>query len=231
MSLDDLEKKLLTAPAPKPAPAPSSPVDAKKAEAEAKKEAAARAKVEKDAQRKAAAEEKKAQAEAKKKSATVKPEPVKPEPVKPEPVAEVAPAPVKGRKPATKSVTKAGDYDLSAPVSSKPKAEKPKAEMPKISLPKVELPQPKPSAPAKVVVKDDNAILGVGLGIAPLVAVPVVGLSAVRSALAKTQARRAQIQKEIEAQEAAKAKKQFSASTDGGEVAKAFVSLFKPIYF
>merc|ERR1712157_593583 len=60
--------------------------------------------------------------------------------------------------------------------------------------PKVNIPVPSASKPA---VKDSNAILGVAIGAAPLLAVPVVGLSVLRSALSKTQARRALIEKEI----------------------------------
>ena len=62
--------------------------------------------------------------------------------------------------------------------------------------------------------KDDNALLGVALGAAPLVAVPVLGLSALRSALSATQARRAQIEQEIEKAELAKIKRKKDAAAD-----------------
>jgi len=88
--------------------------------------------------------------------------------------------------------------------------------------------KPKPVAQSKPATKDSNALpVGVALGAAPLAVAPFVALSAVRTTLAKTKARRDEIAKEIaefEAAEAARlAKKQ--AEVDGGTLGKAIGAL------
>lgn len=87
--------------------------------------------------------------------------------------------------------------------------------------------KPKPVAQTKSVTKDSNAVpAGVALGAAPLVVAPIVALSAVRSTLAKTKARRDEIAREIaefEAKEAARLAKK-KAEVDGGTLGKAIVS-------
>ena len=101
--------------------------------------------------------------------------------------------------------------------------ERPKAER----QPRQEKPKPVPAAPKPVVVaeKDPNAsTLGVALGAAPLIVAPFVALAGARGALSKTQARRAQIQKDIEEKEAARKKLERNAEVDGGGVAGALVS-------
>ena len=155
-----------------------------------------------------------------------------PEPT-PEPVAETKPA-KKGRK----NKGKKSEYDLSgvdevappkpAPVKRaariSPRPAPVKKERPKLGLPKRKAKAV--AAPKKDTVKDPNAgTVGVALGAAPLLLAPVVALSAARSALGKTAARRQAIQDEIAAKEAAaKAKADISADVDGGGVFAALVS-------
>ena len=97
--------------------------------------------------------------------------------------------------------------------------------------PVVEKPKPPPKAksvvapPKKPTESDPNAgLVGVALGAAPLVLVPFVALSAGRDFLTKTAARRAEIEAEIAAAEAAKAKKARDAQVDSAGLAKAGVS-------
>lgn len=158
-----------------------------------------------------------------------------PEPT-PEPVAETKPA-KKGRK----NKGKKSEYDLSGVDEVAPPKPAPVKRAARISprpapvkkerkeLPKLGLPNRKAkavAAPKKDTVKDPNAgTVGVALGAAPLLLAPVVALSAARSALGKTAARRQAIQDEIAAKEAAaKAKADISADVDGGGVFAALVS-------
>lgn len=138
----------------------------------------------------------------------------------PEPAPAPAPAPKpEPKKKVTKKVEKA--VPTPDPISAKLETLKaPKTPAPK--APPKTPPAPKKSTPAST--SDSSALpLGVALGAAPLVAAPVVALSAGRSFLAKTQARRAEIQEEIAAQEAAKAKKKLDSQVDAGGVAQALV--------
>jgi outer membrane biosynthesis protein TonB len=144
------------------------------------------------------------------------------------PVAAPAPAPAKKEK-----ATKVKYVDLPTPPPA-PKAAPVKVEKVKPApKPKAERAPPAPRPERAAVVstpgeKDPNAgTLGVALGAAPLLVAPVIALSAARGALSKTQARRAQIQKEIEEKEAArKAKLVANPDVDVGGVAGALVSYF-----
>lgn len=100
------------------------------------------------------------------------------------------------------------------------KKEKSAVSAPSISLPSLSLPKAKDTP-------DDNALLGIAVGAAPLVAVPVIGLSALRTTLSNTAARRAEIQAEIAAFEEEKKKKaaKASASPDGAVLGQAVVSV------
>ena len=95
--------------------------------------------------------------------------------------------------------------------------------------PKVSKPTPQKAEvapPKKPVESDPNAgLVGVALGSAPLVLLPLVALSAGREVLSRTAARRAEIEAEIAAQAAAKAKKARDAAVDSAGVAKATVSI------
>lgn len=124
-----------------------------------------------------------------------------------------------------KKEVKKAKYDLeTGPLEKKIKKEvaKPK---PSISVPSLPKPAPKPKAVAKPSAPADASVgpVGVALGAAPLIAVPVIGLAAARGALSKTAARRAQIQKEIAEFEEAKKKKAVQADVDAGTLAKATV--------
>ena len=136
---------------------------------------------------------------------------------------------------AIKTEVKKVKYDLNTPLD-KPKPARVKTEMPKppsfsapsINLPSLPKPGPKPKSvvakPASTAAADANAgPLGVALGAASLVAVPLVGLAAARDVLAKTAARRAQIQTEMAAAEEAKKKKAIEAEIDAGTLGKATV--------
>ncbi len=130
------------------------------------------------------------------------------------------------------------------PKVEKPKIEKPVAktspntktiEAPKVEPPKTTTPTPKVE-PVKPVPKKVTAVtkaptvsaepanisLGVALGAAPLVVLPLLALGAGRGALSKTVARREQIQKEIEAVEKKKRAK-FNPPADSVGIAKATV--------
>lgn len=86
-------------------------------------------------------------------------------------------------------------------------------------------PTVKPTPPPAVVKsKDPNAVpAGVALGGAPLLLAPIALLGAGRGVLQNTVARREKIQKEIDAFEAAKKKKQVQAEVDGGTLTTALV--------
>jgi hypothetical protein len=164
-----------------------------------------------------------------KKAPEPKPEPPKPAP-KPEPKAQKAktpPAPVpEPAKPASqaKKVTKAAPVVVPAKTDAlTAKVQSLKAPPASKSVPTP--PPPKPSAPAS---SDSSAVpLGVALGGVPLLLAPIIALGAGRDILAKTAARRAQIQEEIAAEKAAQAKKAAAnAQADGSGVAKALVSVF-----
>ena len=95
---------------------------------------------------------------------------------------------------------------------------------PKTIAEKREKAPPKPKAPKAPVEKVSSPVPGVARGAAPLIAVPVVGLGALRSTLTKTKARRDEIAAEIEAFEKAQAKKKLQGDIDVGGVVKAAVS-------
>ena len=176
--------------------------------------------------------------EPEKKSAPKKEKPVKEKKEKPvkekkvkaqkvEPVPEPTPAPVveepkkKGSKKKSSAKYEAVPETPKKVVTPPPKKESPKFEAPKISLPSL----PKPAASSAD--KDPNAVpLGIAAGAAPLVLAPFAALSAARSTLSATKARRDAIQKEIEEFEAAEAKRKAKAiaSTDGETLVKAVVS-------
>jgi hypothetical protein len=104
------------------------------------------------------------------------------------------------------------------------KVEKPRpnpfASKPRIQ-PRAPAPPPKPKAP---VVVEPNALRnGVALGAAPLLLAPLVALSAGRSVLAGTKARRERIEKDIAAAEAAKLKKIKESAVDSGGLVGALV--------
>lgn len=157
-----------------------------------------------------------------------------PEPT-PEPVAETKPA-KKGRK---SKRAKKSEYDLSGVDEVAPPRPAPVKRAARISPRPAPVKKERPvranpfarkakavAAPKKDTVKDPNAgTVGVALGAAPLLLAPVVALSAARSALGKTAARRQAIQDGIAAKEAAaKAKADISADVDGGGVFAALVS-------
>ena len=155
----------------------------------------------------------------------------KEEPAPPAPVP--TPAPEKRGRPAKKE-----KYvelpPAPAPVKPAPvKVEKPKPERkPREEKKKVESkPQPAKAVVTAPAEKDPNAsTVGVALGAAPLIVAPFVALAGARGALSKTQARRAQIQKEIEEKEAARKKLERTAEVDGGGVAGALVSFISCLY-
>lgn len=157
-----------------------------------------------------------------------KPAPVKKEKAAPKkkeeaPVAVPPPAPAPTKKERASKTKYVELPPAPAPVKA-PKAAPVKAER----KPREEK-RPAPVAKAVAAAeKDPNAsTLGVALGAAPLLVAPLVALAGARGALSKTQARRAQIQKEIEEKEKEAARKRVerSADADGGGIASAFVSL------
>ena len=211
-ALEDLEAKLL------------APPPAKAAKVEQKPKPAPREKVEKP-----------------------KPEPkVKVEKPKPVPRGKAqkpkveAPAPAPAPVPAAKSTKstkklKKGDYDFSeiaekkkAPVKIQAVARTtPKAATAGkgFSLPALPTMGKNVAAPKTPVVSDPNAgLVGVALGAAPLLLAPVVALSVGRDFLTKTSARRAEIEKDIAARAAEKARKDKDAEVDAGGLVKAAVS-------
>lgn len=161
-----------------------------------------------------------------------KPKPApKVEKPKPTPTAKVeAPPPPKAvplpKAASTTKASKKGDaYDFTG-VAEKKKAPLTLKAVPR-TTPIVTKPKPaKVVAPPKKPVESDPdaGVIGVALGSAPLVLLPLVALSAGRDFLTKTAARRAEIEAEIAAQAAAKAKKARTAEVDAGGLAKAAVS-------
>ena len=211
-ALEDLEAKLLAPPPPKAA------------KVEQKPKPAPREKVEKP-----------------------KPEPkVKVEKPKPVPRGKAqkpkveAPAPAPAPVPAAKSTKstkklKKGDYDFSEIAEKKKAPVKLQAvarTTPKVvtagkglSFPALPTMGKNVAAPKTPVVSDPNAgLVGVALGAAPLLLAPVVALSVGRDFLTKTSARRAEIEKDIAARAAEKARKDKDAEVDAGGLVKAAVS-------
>ena len=104
---------------------------------------------------------------------------------------------------------------LEAEANAKKKAPKQKKE----KAPPKPKAAPVAAAPAD---SDPNAgPVGVALGAAPLLAAPFVALAATRGTLQRTKERRDKIQSEIDAFEAAQAKKQVNVNVDGGGLTKA----------
>lgn len=204
MALEDLEAKLLDE-KPKKTEA-KKPAEAKKAEA--KKPAPAAGKP---------APKPKETLELPKYEDLSARAPAKPKAEKPKPAPKPKPEP----RPPPKKVV------FEKPPKPAPAAPKPKVERKKPT------PKPRPTPPVKPQKKavtssapDPNAIpTGLALGAAPLLLAPIVALGGARSVLAKTAARREQIQQEIAAKKAAEAKRALAADTDGGELATALVSL------
>jgi hypothetical protein len=129
----------------------------------------------------------------------------------------------------TAAPAKKAAYSLDVPVEIKVETPKPVKEpkpapQPKLTaLPKPP-PPPKPKAAPKPVESDANAgLVGIALGGAPLLVAPLVALTAGRSLLSKTVARREQIQKEIAEAAAAKEKKRLQSQVDPGALVKATV--------
>ena len=219
-ALEDLEAKLL------------APPPAKAAKVEQKPKPAPREKVEKPKP------EPKVKVEKPKpvpRGKAQKPKVEAPAPA-PAPVPAPAPAPVPAAK-STKSTKKLkkGDYDFSeiaekkkAPVKIQAVARTtPKAATAGkgFSLPALPTMGKNVAAPKTPVVSDPNAgLVGVALGAAPLLLAPVVALSVGRDFLTKTSARRAEIEKDIAARAAEKARKDKDAEVDAGGLVKAAVS-------
>ena len=134
-------------------------------------------------------------------------------------------APVKVEKPKPVKVEKPKPVPVVETPKPVVKAEKPKPTPKKVAP--VVVPVPSPPAPKAVVTAetDPNASLGLALGAAPLIIAPVALLAGARGALSKTQARRAEIQKQIDEKEAAKKKAEKQAEVDGGGVVGALVSI------
>jgi hypothetical protein len=137
-----------------------------------------------------------------------------------------------------KKVKKSVSYSLDTPPSEKKVEKKVKVEKPKVVVEKpapqskvTAMPKPppmpkpalKPKGPESVDADGNAGLVGVALGGAPLLFAPLVALSAGRSLLTKTAARREQIQKEIAEAEAAKAKKKLQSQVDAGTLGKATV--------
>lgn len=153
----------------------------------------------------------------------------------PAPVPE--PEPVKAKKQKVKKSKKVepvvevkAPEPEPAPVVEEPKLKKgknkkaAKVETSKAPAPKKEVKKAEP----KAVSKDANAVpAGVALGGAPLLLAPIIALSAARSTLSATKARRDEIAEEIEVFEAAEAKRLAKKNTDvdGATLGKAVVSI------
>lgn len=154
------------------------------------------------------------------------PAPAPPAPVKEEkPKAEKPKKEKKVKEEKPKAEKKAAPAPTPAPVTTPaPVKEEKKAPVPV----KKEKPAPTPKAAPVKAEKDANALpLGVALGGAPLIVAPFVALSAARSTLTSTKARRDEIAKEIEEfekKEAARLAKK-NADTDGATLGKAVVSI------
>ena len=91
----------------------------------------------------------------------------------------------------------------------------------------VEVVKAEVKAEAKAVTKDANALpIGIALGGAPLILAPFIALTAARSTLSKTKARRDEISRNIEEFEALEAIRlaKKSGDIDGGTLFKAVVS-------
>ena len=156
--------------------------------------------------------------------------PPEPEPKKKEAKKEKAPKaekPAKVEKPKPKSKKELRmEAEAAAAAEAKAKAEAEAAEAAKKAK-KVKAPKAAPKPKAAPVEKapadsDPNAgPIGVAVGAAPLVAAPFIALTAARGTLQRTKARRDKIQEEIDAFEAAQAKKKVQADVDGATLTKA----------
>lgn len=152
------------------------------------------------------------------------PAPAPPAPVKEEkPKAEKPKKEKKVKEEKPKAEKKAAPAPTPAPVTTPaPVKEEKKAPV------KKEKPAPTPKAAPVKAEKDANALpLGVALGGAPLIVAPFVALTAARSTLTSTKARRDEIAKEIEEfekKEAARLAKK-NADLDGATLGKAVVSI------
>lgn len=159
------------------------------------------------------------------------PEPVKkekkvkePKPPK-EPKEPKKPKEKKEKKPKEPKPEPPAKVVVETPKAATPKAVETPKEKPSFNLPAISIPKPAASKPPAE--GDINPLVGVALGAAPLVAVPVIGLSSLRSTLQRTQARRQKIEDEIKAAEEAKKKQVITGVGSDGEAAgKAVVSIF-----
>lgn len=153
----------------------------------------------------------------------------------PEPVVKAKKQKVKKSKKVEPVVEVKAPEPEPAPVVEEPKLKKGKnKKAAKVETPKA--PEPPKAAPKKetkkaepkAVSKDANAVpAGVALGGAPLLLAPIIALSAARSTLSSTKARRDEIAEEIEVFEAAEAKRLAKKNTDvdGATLGKAVVSI------
>jgi hypothetical protein len=130
----------------------------------------------------------------------------------------------KGIAPKKAEKVKADQY-TDIPTSKKAEKTRPQPFAAKAPIQPKRAAPPKPvPAPKAPVVADPNALRdGVALGAAPLLLAPLVALTAGRSVLAGTKARREKIQKEIAAAEAAKLRKIKESAVDGYGVVGALV--------
>ena len=154
--------------------------------------------------------------------------PKKEKAAKPEPAPKAEKPKPKSKKQLKAEAEAAAKAEAEAALQAKIEAEAAAAKKaPKQKKEKAPKKAPEPKAKAAPVAappadSDPNAgPIGVALGAAPLVAAPFVALSAARGTLQRTKERRDKIQAEIDAFEAAQAKKQISASVDGGDLTKA----------
>jgi hypothetical protein len=144
---------------------------------------------------------------------------------KPEPAPKVEKPKPKSKKELRLEAEAAAKAEAEAALQAKIEAEAAAAKKKKKEKTPKKAPEPKAKAApvaAPPAESDPNAgPIGVALGAAPLVAAPFVALSAARGTLQRTKERRDKIQAEIDAFEAAQAKKQINASVDGGDLTKA----------
>ena len=142
----------------------------------------------------------------------------------PAPVPEPTPAP-KSKKRSAKKVVEPTPAPEPAPApKTKTKAKKVKPEPVKTSPPPP-LPVKKEALVATKSASASTKAGGVALGAAPLLLAPLALLTAGRSVLTGTVARREKIQKDIDDAEKAKTKKQVQAEVNGGELFKAAVRI------
>lgn len=147
---------------------------------------------------------------------------VKGKKAKADPVPEPIPEPkkdVKGKQPKPPKA-KAKSQAL-PPASKLPKISPPPPPEVGFSLPSFSLPSLPKSSPKTGSSSGANPLLGVALGAAPLIAIPAVGLLALRSQLSATLERRDEINRDLAEAEAARIKKEKDADIDTAGLLKA----------